>query len=679
MKKLLVTSIVSLLIFLVCPEIFANTHYVSPFGGNVSPYTNWATAANTIEDAKSVATSWGSVIIVTNGTYSPGLFQFIGGKVLLQSVNGPEVTIIDGLGSNRCVQLERTYSVIDGFTLTNGATITRGGGAFIKDRGVVKNCIIVDNIAKGMQDELDGGGGVHLQYTSGSYPGGMVSNCIIYSNFASNYGGGVGIVFKGTVIDCTIFDNVGEKGGGVFSQQGGSFFSSTISNNRTHVGNGGGVYLNLQGVVSNCLIEGNYTKMHGGGVYARTTETGNGPCGIFNSIIKNNVTPNNGGGVFLRAYFSGITMKNCLITGNSATNTDSNGGGVYCDKGGISHNCTIVSNTAAYQGGGVFNFYGNQTLGGTRWYNSIIYYNTAVDIGDNYLNQGTLIKFRNVCSTPLNLNYGCITNEPEFVNMGAEDYHLQTTSACINSGTNMVWMYDATDLDDKVRISGGRVDMGVYENPFGDGAPFVDITNQFTEVPAYITSYNIYGTNNLQVAGYMSYTNALSGNSNAFFAVSPWNISVAIDVGSNNITVIGTNNFGTPAYDSVTILRDSEGAYKPWIAITNQSTNVSYAVSTYSIYGTNNEHVVGITWWTNWQSGANGSFPAAREWSVNDIPLAFGTNNIVATGTNYFDVSSFSMIKIYRNVPEPCFYLLFIIFASRMLGHYCREKFISKK
>ncbi|RLD08855.1 MAG: hypothetical protein DRI44_09415, partial [Chlamydiae bacterium] len=176
MKKLLVTSIVSLLIFLVCPKIFSKTHYVSPFGGNVSPYTNWATAANTIEDAKSVATSWGSVIIVTNGTYSPGLFQFIGGKVLLQSVNGPEVTIIDGLGSNRCVQLERTYSVIDGFTLTNGATITRGGGAFIKDRGMVKNCIIVDNIAKGMQDELDGGGGVHLQYTSGSYPGGMVSN-----------------------------------------------------------------------------------------------------------------------------------------------------------------------------------------------------------------------------------------------------------------------------------------------------------------------------------------------------------------------------------------------------------------------------------------------------------------------------------------------------------------------
>ena len=77
MGRQFIITIAFLLIFLICPEIFAKTHYVSPFYRNVSTYTNWPTAANTIEDVKSVATCWGSVIIVINGIYSPGLFQFI--------------------------------------------------------------------------------------------------------------------------------------------------------------------------------------------------------------------------------------------------------------------------------------------------------------------------------------------------------------------------------------------------------------------------------------------------------------------------------------------------------------------------------------------------------------------------------------------------------------------------
>jgi len=400
--------------------------------------------------------------------------------------------------------------------------------------------------------------------------------------------------------------------------------------------------------------------MYVGGVYARTTSTGNGPIGIYNCVIKKNITPKNGGGVYLKAYFGGITMRNCLIYENSATGEFSNGGGVYCDQGGYSHNCTIVSNTAFYQGGGVFNYYGNSP--GTRWYNSIIYYNTSGDIGDNFRNQGTIIKYRNCCSLPQLSGDGCIDDAPGFINPGAAYYRLQTNSPCINAGTNMVWMYDAIDLDGDARISGGVVDMGVYENQFGDGPPFVDITNQTTEIPAYITSLNIYGTNNLQVSGYMSWTNSLSEDFGSAFAVSPWEILIPMDVGSNIVTVTGTNKFGVSTNDNVLIIRDSAGVYKPWLAITNQSTNVAYTVDSYSIYGTNNEHVVGITWWTNWQSGANGSFPAAREWTVTNIPLVIGTNNIVATGTNYFDEIAFSMIKIYRNIPEPCFYLLIVIY-----------------
>jgi hypothetical protein len=143
-----------------------------------SPYTDWSSAATNIQDAIDVADP-GDQILVTNGVYATG-GRLVSGltttnrvavtKVLtLQSVNGPEVTVIqgyrvpgttNGATAVRCVYLANG-AVLIGFMLTNGATGTisdNGGGVWIQtdihgSTSVISNCVLTGNSAG------NGGGG----------------------------------------------------------------------------------------------------------------------------------------------------------------------------------------------------------------------------------------------------------------------------------------------------------------------------------------------------------------------------------------------------------------------------------------------------------------------------------------------------------------------------------------
>ena len=99
---------------------WAGVHYVNLNSVNpVPPYTNWATAATTIQDAVDVATN-GELVLVNDGTYQTGGRPVNGysltnrvaitKRVTVQSVHGPAVTVIrgtSGFGSTaaRCVYL----------------------------------------------------------------------------------------------------------------------------------------------------------------------------------------------------------------------------------------------------------------------------------------------------------------------------------------------------------------------------------------------------------------------------------------------------------------------------------------------------------------------------------------------------------------------------------------------
>ncbi|MCP4607805.1 MAG: hypothetical protein GY845_03710, partial [Planctomycetes bacterium] len=182
----------------------------------------------------------------------------------------------------------------------------------------------------------------------------------------------------------------------------------------------------------------------------------------------------------------------------------------------------------------------------------------------------------------------------------------------------------------------------------GTGRPFVDVTNDNATVTYDVTSYTIGGTNNIHVVGVMNWVNSLGG-SGTLPAATPWEISgIGLSVGANVITVTGTNVFGDPASDSVTITRGGIGTGIPFVDITNPATRVEYNITEFSVAGTNNIHVVGVMLVSNEMNGATADFPAALSWTAASIELAYGPNMIVVYGTNYLGQTASDSVIITR-------------------------------
>src|ERR1035441_2841451 len=101
MKNPMSLTVITLL--LAVSPLSAATHYVSLGSTNPTPpYTNWVTAATSIQAAVNVAAT-NDVVLVTNGVY-PG-YVSVTKPLALLSVNGPQLTVINGGGTNRCVDL----------------------------------------------------------------------------------------------------------------------------------------------------------------------------------------------------------------------------------------------------------------------------------------------------------------------------------------------------------------------------------------------------------------------------------------------------------------------------------------------------------------------------------------------------------------------------------------------
>ncbi len=462
----------------------AATHYVSLQSANPqAPYTNWATAATSIQEAVDAAGD-GDVILVSNGVYNTGGRVFYGSltnrlvinkAVTVRSVNGPDVTVIEGAGplgdsAVRCVYVG-SNAVLCGFTLTNGHTYIsgdwvteqRGGGAWCEDSGVLSNCVLAGNAGEYVGGVYNGtlydcvviGNSAH--FDGGGVGGGTLHDCTLSGNSAHGYGGGAA---GGTLHNCTLSSNSAGFGGGaadatlydcVLSNnsgcQGGGAYGSTL-HDCTLIGNsasdeGGGA---LWSTLYDCVLSGNSADEGGGAYYAE----------LYNCTLKGNSADESGGG----ALWS--TLHVCMLTGNSARDY---GGGAASST---VYNCTLVGNSAGDCGGGV--------LCGTQ-YNCIVWYNTATNSGDDIYN--AVVHY--TCSPDVTNGVdGCITNEPHFEDLAATNLHLRSDSPCIDAG--MV-VSEGRDLDGVQRPLDGDADgtpvydMGCYEyvnvsaDSDGDGMP----------------------------------------------------------------------------------------------------------------------------------------------------------------------------------------------------------------
>ena len=271
----------------------------------VPPFNTWSTAATNIQDAVEAAAA-GDSVLVTNGIYSTGGKSMDGiitnrvaiyKRIAVQSVNGPEVTIIEGFwdpvltngpASVRCVAITNTAS-LTGFTLRHGATRANSGagdspygGGVYRIPGKfqiwphtnvppVNNCIIIGNAA--------GGGGAGAS-------GVALNFCVVGGNFvtapAANpvQGGGA---YSCLINGCLITNNA-------CSGFGGAAYNS-YTTNTAFVGNSSviGGAASYRGALINCTVVSNvsfsYPNISNGAVETAT---------LINSIVYNNLATSSG-------------------------------------------------------------------------------------------------------------------------------------------------------------------------------------------------------------------------------------------------------------------------------------------------------------------------------------------------------------------------------------------------
>jgi parallel beta-helix repeat protein len=383
---------------LLSTSALATTYYVDATqSGDSANGLTWETAKQTIQAAADLAVD-GDTVMVADGTYATGSVippddtwpcrVYTDQAITLESVNGPEFTIIDGSQEARCVYL-RAAAQLRGFTLTDGNAGT---------------------------NTLSSGGGLVAYSTDENEI--LISNCIIKNSHANFYGGGV-YLSNGTMTNCTVEGNASES-------------------------NAGGVYLS-QSTLQHCTIEENTAAQNGGGVYAQESR-------LEFCTISDNTAGNIAGGLYLSASsassckildnesvsggachlyddsnFGMATLNSCLIARNhSAPNA------VVTFAGGTLNFCTIVDN----EGSGV----------GTdpEEINScIIWDNSLGDIqGWSWLSD-----IHDSCSPDLDDFNGCITNAPNFCQ---GSYRLMPDSPCLNQGDETD--APAYDLDGRPRV-----------------------------------------------------------------------------------------------------------------------------------------------------------------------------------------------------------------------------------
>jgi len=403
-------------------EVMESVYYVNQANPTPAfPYTSWTTAATNIQQAIDAGTTIGRLVLVTNGVFASGSVEVEGTNrialnhpVFVRSVNGPEVTVIEGTQGVRCAYVGAN-AILSGFTLTKGDAES-GGGTWCDNSAILTNCVLTENSAK--------------SYGGGSFFGALF-NCTLFENSSDFTGGGA---YGGRLYNCALTGNSAAHSGGGAS--GGALYNCTLIGNTSDPGDGGGTY---NAELYNCALAANSAEA-GGGSYN---------CSLHNCALIRNSARAHGGG-----YSDGYPL-----------------GDVYglLKRLGRLDNCTLIGNSAGVSGGG--------TDSGAL-YNCIVYFNAAplgANYSGQWVPYDLDLfwiepQFYYTCITPLPTNgAGNLTNAPVFLNTnGWSDLHLRYGSPGIDAGTNLSDLI-TTDLNGNPRSLDGdgdgnaAFDMGAYE------------------------------------------------------------------------------------------------------------------------------------------------------------------------------------------------------------------------
>jgi hypothetical protein len=458
---------------------------------------SWETAFRAIRAALNHA--WiKDTIVVAEGTYIENIR--VRGSLVLRSADplNPAVvanTIIDGGGTGPVIEFggeEGATCVVEGFTITNGATLDGGGISGNGTLATIRNNIITGNVAHGADEAwfedpesewdgsgaMRGGGGIY-------WCNGLIENNTISDNTAGALTNYEPVGFGGGLCRChgTIRNNriLRNRALGYVLVCGSSYWCLPVQA-------GGGGLAHCNGIIERNYIADNTSEYDGGGLYS---------CG---GLIEGNIIARNGadwysGGLrgcggwirsnLIMANFGDGLMgcsaliENNVIWGNSRKGISSAGSAWI-------RNTTISGNSK----GGV------AELDNGLMHNCIIWQNGGSDPAV-YWTEPTYSCIQDWAWG----GEGNISEAPRFVDAENGDFRLLPDSPCIDAGFNSPELPDF-DIAGMHRIMfGGKsltVDMGAYEFYINKLDPVLG-TNEavFTWSSLADKTYSIFYTDDL--------------------------------------------------------------------------------------------------------------------------------------------------------------------------------------
>ena len=391
-----------------------------------------------------------TVFVTGNVSVRDSLFIQAGTTVLFQGHFGIRVengAFIRAIGTETD---SITFTVADttGFHIFN---LGRGGwnGIHLDDARASQFDYCRFEYGKAARDDDQDGGALRITDCDDV----EISHSTLYCNFSRQHGGALNAEWSKVVMhDCDVRNNLTYTGlDTVYYMYGGGLrfincdVELTTTNFRYNNGQsaiGGALSLDSCAVIiDRCKFEHNF-GINGGGLYL--IRSNDWECSISNSLFANNTSGHFGGGLAISE--SSPLISNLTVADNHSIGVMCGGIFFYQHSSPVLWNCIVYGNTndapvemPVQMWTWTYDEYAPE------------FHNCLVQYGlENISNHEVIQVYEN-----------CINEDPVFLNIEREDYHLGASSPCIDAG--FVYGTDGFDLDGNWRVCGNAIDIGAYE------------------------------------------------------------------------------------------------------------------------------------------------------------------------------------------------------------------------
>jgi len=364
----------------------------------------------------------GDTVVVRSGSYVENI-NFNGKNIVVKSESGPSTTTIDGNQIESvvtCVSGEPATAALEGFTITNGAATSNGGGVRIENASpTITNNIIKHNAAL---STWGAGGGLYCYVSTSS-----ITNNVITDNTASYQGGGIVAAYQSNLtIDHNLFTrNRSTWGGGICCHGDDSSIANNLIVDNDADAGGGVQFSDSISVLTQNAVESNEALHQGGGLNVNDLSA---PLIVDNLIIRN-VAGWDGGGINCEGNANPVVTNNTLHK-----NEASSGGGIHCQDAVLA-----ITNTVFWQ---------NMATANAP---EIHVVNASPDVNYCCVQGGWPAGTGNIDSDPL------------FADASDDDLHLTFDSPCRDAGSNAAPGLQSEDCEGDPRVALGTADMGADE------------------------------------------------------------------------------------------------------------------------------------------------------------------------------------------------------------------------